>query len=574
MNAARAILEMLREYNVKYVFGLPGETTIPFYIEWSNIPEIKHVLARDERSASFMADAYARVSFTPGICEGPSVGSTHLIPGVAESYKASVPMIVFTTDIPLHLEKRNMLTGLDQTALYAGITKETLTITEADEIPDVIRRAFRLATTGRPGPVHIRIPTDIFKSEIKNAKIYAQKCFASYPGHRPMAEIRKIKDTVKLLISAERPLIICGQGVLFSQAWDEVTELAELLGIPVGTTMTGKGSIAETHPLCIGVIGSRGGTSFSNAVVEEADLIFYIGCNTDSASTTEWTLPAENANTKIIHLDISEAEVGNVYRTEIELIGDAKATLSEIIKVAREIIKNKRYEKTSRIKNLLERRKEYDEYVEKIARSDEKPVHPLRFIKEFSTIIPKEHIIIADASIGAIYTSAFYKVKKAGRNVLFNYSLGALGYAIPASIGCYYAKPNSCIVALTGDGSFGFAAGEFETISRTEGNIKIFLFNNGCYGWIKASIEFSYGSQYVNFSTNFKEIDYQKIAEGFGLRSFRIESVEDLHEVLRNAFEINEPTFIEIMAKPENELVPPVPSWVKKAKELGIRYVY
>jgi acetolactate synthase-1/2/3 large subunit len=574
MNAAKAILEMLKEYNVNYVFGLPGETTIPLYVEWSNFPEIKHILARDERSASFMADAYARVSFAPGVCEGPSVGSTHLIPGVAEAYKASVPMIVFTTDIPLHLEKRNMLTGLDQTALFKGITKETVTITKAVEIPNIIRRAFRLATTGKPGPVHIRIPMDIFGYEIKNPKIYAQKCFVKYPGHRPIAEIEKIKGAVKLLCSAERPLIICGQGVLLSQAWDEVTELAELLGIPVGTTMTGKGSIAETHPLSIGVIGSRGGTSFSNTFVEEADLIFYIGCNTDSAGTAEWSLPAENANTKIIHLDISEGEVGNVYRTEIELVGDAKATLNEIIKLTRNVIGDKKYEETPRIKSLLEKRKEYDEYIEKLAQSDEKPVHPLRFIKEFSKVVPEDHIIVADAGIGAIYASAFYKVKRGGRSIIFNYSLGALGYAIPATVGCYYAKPNSCIVALTGDGSFGFAAGEFETIRRTEGNIKIFLFNNGCYGWIKASIEFSYGLQYIDFSTNFKEIDYQKIAEGFGLRFFRIESVEDLHEVLHNTFRNKEPAFIEIIAKPENELVPPVPSWVKKAKELGIRYVY
>ena len=574
MKASRVILEMLKEYDVKHVFGLPGETTIPLYIEWKDFPEIKHVLARDERSASFMADAYARSSFKPGICEGPSVGSTHLIPGVAEAYKASVPMIVFTTDIPLYFEKRNMLTGLDQTALYAGITKETITITKGHEIPYIIRRAFRLATTGRPGPVHIRIPMDVFKHEVENPRIYAQKSFVKYPGHRPVAEIEKVKEAVKLLVNAQSPVIICGQGVLYSQAWEEVTKLAELLGIPVGTTMTGKGSIAETHPLSIGVIGSRGGTSFSNKIVREADLIFYIGCNTDSAGTAKWSLPAEDANIKMIHLDISEAEVGNVYRTNVELIGDVKATLNQMIDIITSNIENKRYDEMPRIKHILETYKEYNDYLEKVAQSDEKPVHPLRFIKELSRMIPEEHIIVADAGVGAIYTSAFYKVKKAGRSVIFNYSLGALGYAIPASVGCYYARPNSCIVALTGDGSFGFAAGEFETISRIWGNIKIILFNNRCYGWIKASIEFSHGPQYIDFSTTFKEIDYQKIAEGFGLKSFKIEGPEDLHETLHAAFNTKEPAFIEVVAKPENELVPPVPSWVEKARNIGKKYVY
>lgn len=574
MRAARIVLEMFREYDVKHVFGLPGETTIPLYAEWSNFPNIKHVLARDERSASFMADAYARISFKPGICEGPSAGSTHLIPGVAEAYKASVPMIVLTTDIPLHYEKRNMLTGLDQTALYRGITKETITVTKAEEIPNIVRRAFRLSTSGKPGPVHIRIPLDILNHDVENPRIYAQKSFVSYPGHRPIAEIGKIREAAKLLSSAERPLIICGQGTLFSKAWSEVTELAELLGIPVGTTITGKGSIAETHPLSIGVVGSRGGTSFSNKIVREADLIFYIGCNTDSISTMEWSLPTENADVKIIHLDISEAEVGNIYHTDVELIGDVKSTLTEIIKVIESTVEDKRYEKIPRVKNILKEYREYSRYIEEIAETSEKPIHPLRFIKELSINIPEEYVIVADAGIGAIYTSAFYKVKRAGRSIIFNYSLGALGYAIPASIGCYYAKPNSCIVALTGDGSFGFAVGELETISRIEGNIKVFMFNNGCYGWIKASIQFSYGPQYVDFSTNFKKINYQKIAEGFGLKSFKIEDVEDLNEILPETFKTSEPVFIEVIVKPENELVPPVPSWVEKAEKLGIKYVY
>lgn len=335
MKAARLLLESLREYDVKHVFGLPGETTIPLYKEWYDFPEITHVMARDERSASFMADTYAKVSFKPGVCEGPSVGSTYLIPGVVEAYRASTPMIVFTTDIPLHLEKKNVLTELDQTSLYKGITKETITVTKASEIPYVIRRAFRVATTGNPGPVHIKLPIDVLEEEVENPDIYAQKDFTKYPGHRPVAEIEKIKEALESLINSEKPIIVCGQGVLYSQAWGEVLELAEFLGIPVGTTMTGKGSVPETHPLSIGVIGARGGTSFSNKILKEADLIFYIGCNTDSTATDNWTLPTSEEGKKIIHLDISGAETGNNYPTDVILIGDAKATLRVMIDIAR-----------------------------------------------------------------------------------------------------------------------------------------------------------------------------------------------------------------------------------------------
>lgn len=572
MKVSRSVLETLKEYEVKHVFGLPGETTLALYADWCDVPEIVHVLARDERSAAFMADAYARASFKPGVCEGPSVGATHLVPGVAEAYKASVPLIVFTTDIPLHLEKRNMLTGLDQTSLYSGITKETITVTKGSEIPNIIRRAFRLATTGRQGPVHIRVPMDILNENIENPKIYAQKDFAKYPGHRPTAEIEKIKEAIKLLSISERPIMICGQGVLYSQAWEEVTELAEIFGMPVGTTMTGKGSIAEAHLLSVGVIGSRGGTSFSNKIVKEADLIFYVGCNTDSAGTAKWTLPSEDSDTKIIHLDISEVEVSNNYRTDVILIGDAKATLKKMIEIAADRIK--KYHELPRIKQILEEAREYNEYVIELGRSDEKLVNPMRFIQELSKAIPKEHILVADAGIGAIYTSAFYKIKKAGRSVIFNYALGALGYAIPASVGAYYARPNNCIVALTGDGSFGFAAGELETISRVGGNINIILFNNGSFGWIKASLTFSYGTKYSDFATNFKEVDYQRIAGGFGLKAYKVEKSKNILQVLQRALWINEPTFIEIKVQPENELVPPVPSWVRKAEELGIKYIH
>jgi len=571
MNASRALLEMLMGYDVEYVFGLPGETTLPLYREWHSFPEIEHVLSRDERSAAFMADGYARVSFKPGVCEGPSVGSTHMIPGVAEAYKASVPMIVFTSDIPLHYEKRNMLTGLDQTALYRGITKETMTVTKASELPNIIRRAFRLATTGRPGPVHIRLPQDVLNGEIEEPRLYIQGDFTRYPGHRPVAQADKVREAVRLLGSAERPVIICGQGVLYSQAWEEVRSLAEIYGIPVGTTITGKGSMPEEHPLSIGVIGARGGTSFSNRVVADADVVFYIGCNTDSAGTDRWTLPPIDSGHKIIHLDICEAEVGNNYPTDIIMIGDAKATLSEMIEATTTRVGN--YEELPRIKALLKEAAKYSAYISELAGSGERPVHPLRFVRELSDAIPRDGILVVDVGVSAIYTSTFYRVKRAGRSILFNYAMGSLGYAIPASVGVHYARPESCIVTLVGDGSFGFTAGELETISRVGGNNNIILFNNGCFGWIKAEIDLSYGEEYTDFSTNFKEIDYPKIAEGFGLTAYQVKGPEDLAPTLREAIGLDEPTFIELKVRSENELVPPVPSWIERARKRGIRYI-
>ncbi|MHA2274612.1 MAG: thiamine pyrophosphate-binding protein, partial [Candidatus Kariarchaeaceae archaeon] len=506
-----------------------------------------------------------------------SVGSTHLVPGVAEAYKASVPMVVFTSDIPLHLEARNMLTGLDQTALYKGITKETITLTKGSELPNILRRVFRIATTGNPGPVHIRLPLDVLEGEIgesvTSSQVYAQSDFCKYPGHRFTAEIGKIHEAIKFISQTERAVLICGQGVLYSQAWNEVTEFAELFGIPVGTTITGKGSIAETHPLSIGVIGSRGGTRFSNKIVEEADLIFYIGSNTDSASTTTWTLPLEGSGTKIIHLDISGIETGNSYRTDIVLIGDAKSTLRIMIDVAKDKIKRKNIEEIPRIKQILKEAKEYGEYVNEVSNSDETPVHPMRFIKELTKTIPKDHILVTDPGVSAIYPSAFFKLKNAGRSIIFNYALGALGYAIPASVGAHYARPDDCTIALTGDGSFGFTVGELETISRIGGNINIILFNNGGYGWMKAEIQAKHGSKYIDFASNFKEVDYQKIAEGFGLEAYTVEEPNQLHQTLSEALNYSGPTLINLKVSPENELVPPVPAWIQMAKDTGTKYI-
>jgi len=571
VRSARVLLEMLKLYEVDYVFGLPGETSLPLYAEWLDVDRPKHVMLRDERSACFAADAYARVSFKPGVCEAPSAGSTHVVPAVAEAYYSSTPMVVVTTDVPLHLHRRNMLTALDQTSLFRGITKETTTVTKAEEIPHIIRRAFRLATTGRPGPVHIRIPSDILEEDVPKPDIYAQREFSRYPGHRFVADPERVREALKLLYQAERPVIVCGQGALYSQAWDELVELAELLATPVGSTIAGKGCFPETHPLSIGVVGSRGGTSFSNRVLREADLVFYVGCNTDYAATDGWTLPSPEEGKKIIHLDISEAEVGNNYPTRVALVGDAKATLRLMLSMVDASVRRD-WREVPRVRELIRESREFWDSLSPHLNSSERPVNPLRFVKSLSESIPPDHVVAADPGVGAIYVSAFYRVKRPGRTVLFNYSLGALGFAIPASVGVRFAKPESYVVALTGDGGFGFAAGELETISRVGGKVVVVLFNNQSFGWIRASTYFKYGPRYL--STDFKPVDYVKIAEGFGLAAYRVEGPEELDRALREVFKLEEPAFVEVVVEPEDRFVPPVPSWARRARELGLRYVY
>jgi acetolactate synthase-1/2/3 large subunit len=570
MNASKALLEMLNNYDVDHVFGLPGETTLPLYKEWLDYPEIKHVMARDERSSAFMADGYARFTNKPGVCEAPSVGSTHILPGVAEAYKASLPVIFMTSDIPLHMETRNMLTGLDQTSMFSGITKETYTITNPDQIPHTIRRAFRVATTGKPGPVHIRLPYDILQGETVDPDLYAQKDFTKYPGHRPVAETAKIVEALKLLGEAENPVIIAGQGALYSQAWDELVSIAEMFAAPVGTTINAKGVMPEMHLLSLGVIGARGGTSLSNRVICEADLIFFVGSSTDSAGTDKWTVPSCDTDAKMIQLDISEHEAGNNYDIDVILIGDAKATLQWMLELANVSIHE--MEKLPRIQALIKAKEEHSAYVAGLMSSNEKPIHPVRFIKELQDALPKKRCLVMDVGTSAIYTSMFYKVPEAGRSMAYNFAMGSLGYALPTSVGASVARPGHCIATLVGDGSFGLAAAELETISRVGLNNNIIVINNSSFGWIRAEWKLSYGDEYVDFATNFSEVDYTKIAEGFGLNANRITSPEELSS-LKEFFHSDEPSFTELVLQPEDMLVPPVPTWIRKAEKKGVRYV-
>jgi len=569
MTGARIILEMLRSYGVKCVFGLPGETTLGWYLEWKDFPDVEYVLARDERSASFMAEAYARATNKPGVFEVPSPGVTHCVPGIAEAFKGSMPVICFSSDIPYNWDKRNMLTGCDQPALFNGIVKESMTVTKAEDIPFLLRRAFRIATTGRPGPVHVRIPQDIFYQNVDVKDIYAQKEFAQFPSHRCVAEYEAMAKAIDLLSEAKSPLMCLGQGALVSRAWDEAVELAEILSIPVGTTMTGKGAFPESHPLSIGVIGSRGGTSFSNSFVEAADVIFYVGSNTDSATTNAWRLPDPASGKRFIQLDIAGVDIGNMYSLDVVMIGDAKATLREMVKIAKAKGRAPRYEREAEIKS---KRASFEKELDKYIESDEGLVNPLFFIRELSRKLPNASHIICDPGVGGIYTAAFFRQEQAGRRLYFNYSMGALGYALPGAIGVAASESKRCTVVMTGDGSMGFTCGELETISRLGWNIKVFLFQNDSFGWIRGEESLICG--FEPFATDFVPVDYLKVAEGFGIRAYEVKDHEDLPRVLEEVFSTTDPCLITLKVATQDKLVPPVPKWVAVGQQRGLKCIY
>lgn len=549
---------------------LPGETTLDLYDHWFEHPDIEYILTRDEKNSAFMAEAYAKVSGKPGVVETPSPGVTHSAPGIAEAYSGSIPLIFFTSDVNPNDDKRCMLTGMDQTDFYSTICKESFILDRPEEIPFLMRRAFRVATSGRPGPVHLRMMWRCLSDTAEVNDLYAQPECAVYPSYRNIADPASLERALEALLRSEKALIICGQGALSSGAEQAIQQLAHVLNIAVGTTTTGKGVIAETDPFAIGVVGARGGTEFTNGFVQSADTIFYIGSNTDSTGTDAWKLPKRVNSKTILHLDVAAEQLGNIYQTSVAMCGDAKASVEYMLKLISE-------NGLRRDNDFGDFSKMRDEALKKLLEfpipDANQGIFPPRFMKVLNEMLPANAVITTEAGMGSIFATPLYQVKQSGRRYISNYSLGALGYAIPAALGAAYADRDAPMVALTGDGSFGFNCGELETVARTNKNITIVLYRNDTFGWIKGEAVLVNDSKpfYTDFN---KSADYLMVAQAFGLQCQRLERHADIESVLEKALGHGGPSFIEMPVVSQDIIAPFVPKWVHSAKVKNIPNIY
>ena len=565
LTASQALVKMMHEQGVKVIFGLPGDTSMAFYDALRDAPEIRHILTRDERSASFMADVYARVSHRLGVCEGPSGGgATYILPGVAEANFSSIALLALTTDTPLRDEGRNVLTELDQERLFAPVTKWNAKVKRADKLPEIVRRAFRQATTGRPGAVHLALPQDVLNEATPESEVYGTETGDLYPTYRARADAQAVSKAAELLLSAQCPIMIAGGGVVISQAWKEVTALAEHLVLPVATSINGKGSIAEDHPLSIGVVGGNGGRVYAHGMLREADLIFYVGCKTDSVTTMNWTLPPADGRQTIIQLDADPAEIGNRYRTTCGLVGDAKLTLADILQAVRQLQKQPR-DMRGRAQEIAARSQPWWAGFARRAGS----LHPSGAVSALSVVyalqetLPPDYVIVADPGTMTPVTAAYFR-SAAGRRVVIPRAFGGLGYALPGVVGAKLAAPEAAVVGLIGDGSLGMSVGELETIHRLGLPVVLIHFNNGCFGWIKTMQHLQHGARY--FSVDFAaDTDVVKIAQGFGLRALRVSQPQELAPAIRQALTADSATFIDVPTAPEYVEVPPVAKWEELA---------
>ena len=557
---AEAAVRMLDLYGVRHIFGLCGDTSLPFYDALYRLDHgITHVLTRDERSAAYMADGYARVTGRPGVCEGPSGGgATYLAPGLVEANESSIPVLGITSDVPVLSRGRYPLTELDQRALYAPLTKWNTVCDRPEQVPQAFRSAFRNMTTGRPGSAHICLPYDVMKQSLPEAEVWAQNGHERYPAWRYVAEPAAIEAAAEAIARARRPIFICGGGVIIAGASAALEKLATLLNAPVCTTVSGKGSLSEAHPLCAGVVGSNGGVVPTREVVQQADLVIFVGCRAGSTTTEHWKNPGRQI--PIVHIDVDPATISANYQTAHALVGDAKLTLEALYEPLSRTAGNRiRSDFDGEAIVARSRKAKLDAFL-KIAHEDARPIRPERVLFELHKVLPRDAVVVADPGTPCPYVSGYYDVLEAGRHFITNRAHGALAYALPAAAGAWFGRPQAKCVALMGDGSFGFVVGELETIVRMKIPLLMIVFSNSSYGWIKASQKASYGKRY--FSVDFARTDHARVAEQYGVRSWTVEDPQALGAVLREAADYEGPALVDVIAQPLEDAAAPVLQWM------------
>ncbi len=564
INGAEALVCMLQHFKVKHVFGLCGDTSLPLYDALARLDHgITHVLTRDERSAAYMADGYARISGKPGVCEGPSGGgATYILPGVVEANESSIPVLAITTDIATTSRGRYTLTELDQQNLFRPLTKWAGVANSAADIPRLMRTAFTAMCTGRTGAAHLSLPFDAQKGPVEADEIWGDTELATFPVRRSGADPHDVERAVALLTSSANKLFVVGGGVVLSGAEHELTELAEALKAGVATTISGQGSVPETHPLCAGVVGSNGGTPWTRAIVEMADLVVFVGCRAGSVTTERRRFPAPG-RAKVLHIDIDPAVIGASYPTDLGLVGDCRVVLRQLINA---LSAQTTFELPADLPAHLNESVIAQAKADKraaflaLAQSDATPILPERVVHDLQAVLPDDAIVVADPGTPCPYFSAYYEIRRSGRRFFSNRAHGALGYSMAAALGAWFAEPSAKVVSVMGDGSFGFTVGELETIVRVKAPITMVVISNSVYGWIKAGQKTGFDARY--FSVDFNRTDHAAVAAAYGVKSWRVEDPRQLRSVFKQAVEYGGPTLVDVICQPLQDANAPVSEWV------------
>ena len=544
MIGATALMKALEKEGVKEVFGLPGGANLPMYDELGK-SNIRHILVRHEQSAAHMADGFGRVSRKPGVCfatSGP--GATNLLTGIATAQADSAPMVAVTGQVPVAMIGKDAFQESDIIGMANPALKYSYQPRTPEEIPTMVKQGFYIAETGRPGPVLLDIPKDVQQNEGK----FTFPDEVRVPGYHPWADpdITNTARAVELLLSAQKPIILAGGGVIISSAFAELQSIAELLMIPVVTTFKGKGAFPENHPLSLGPIGMHGHAE-ANKLMTEADCVLAIGTRFSDRSVG--TFAEFEKNLKIIHMDVDPAEIGKNQTTSVAVVGDVRASL----RIFGKMLMDKAV-RTSDDNPWLKHVKEVKQYWRENLKIHPGEMGAAKILRKLRELLPKESIVTTEVGQHQMWASLFFDAIHPG-TFFSSTGLGTMGWGFPAAIGAKTARPNVPVVDIAGDGSFNMTENSLATAVLEDLPVIVFLINNSSLGMVAQWQRTFYDRRMVGVELN-KCPDYVKLAESYGAQGLRAQSMDELDKAIKTALKSEVATVIDIPIDPEEDVLP------------------
>lgn len=538
ITGAEAIARTMAAQGVEHFFHVSGGMFLLF-VEVEDAG-IDLVLTRSEKAAAYMADGYSRICYKPGVCYGQAgPGAINLVAGISEAFWTCTPVIALTGSTTLADLYKFQYQELDEMALFKPVTKWNAEIFQADRAGEIMHDAFIVATSGSPGPVHVNLHYDAANAEAQMPEPFGDETYVRYPAKRSRPDPEDVRAVAGLLAQAHRPVIVAGGGVAISRAWNDVIELAEMLMIPVATTLNGRGTIPDHHPLSIGVVG-RYSKSTANRIVGEADVVFFIGSRAGGMATDDWTVPGDGV--KVLQLDVESEHIGRNYQAAASMVCDAKLGLHDLITIMKMMM-----EKPSRGRYLDEIgavMREWNDMAEPIMDSDAVPIKPHRVVKEIRNVLKEEDILLADTGQMGAWTGVLYPILAPGRTYIR--SAGTLGWSLPAAIGAKFAAPERKVLDVIGDGGIFYHVTELETALRCDKPFVTVVFNNITLGMLHYGFAWKYGKKALK-SSDFLDVDYGKVARSLGCYGARIERPGELEEAMRSAFDAGKPAVVDVM---------------------------
>jgi acetolactate synthase-1/2/3 large subunit len=551
---ARITIDALKREGVKVIFGIPGLSNMQLYdafIEDLKNGELRHVLMRHEQAAAHAADGYARASGVPGVCTATSgPGATNLVTGLITAYWDSSPVIAITGQVPRNSIGKMAFQEADAMGIFEHITKYVVEIKKLEEIPIWIKNAFYIATTGRPGPVVVDIPRDIFYEKVDEVKWPEKPMVKGYKEFPTIIDRQKLKKAAEILINAERPIILVGTGVVWSNATQEVLELAELLHIPIISTFPGKSAIPHDHPLYFGAMGYYGRAEASMAALE-SDAMLVVGARFSDRTFTSYDEMIETRK-KFIMINIDPSDGERAIRVDVNLVGDAKILLRELKKAIIELgIKNEH-------SNWIKRLKEYKEYYEQFYYYDEpNKLKPWKVLKTIRNVLPRDAIVTTGVGQHQMWAEVFWEVLEP-RTFLSSTGMGTMGFGLPAAMGAKLARPDKVVVDLDGDGSFLMTGNNLATAVDEHIPVISVIFDNRTLGLVRQVQDLFFGNRIVGVDYG-PSPDFVKLAEAFGALGFNATSYEEIEKSLKTAMKENVPAVIRIPIDKEELALPTLP---------------